>query len=455
MSVRTRADPPFLAAAREANQRKPWLLFFLALLISILPPYVDLLPTNLTSPARAIALGLLGLLMLGLFNGSPESTKQNIRPGIYLIVFYLLLQVLLYIVDLVNNVSVQYGSTVYLATLRYESFTLLLASVGIALYTVMRVSTHEQRELVLAAIIGGLAFACIVGALQSFAEVDLRLLFKLPGFHEAAQLGRPSDATENSPTLSRFNAPRAFSTTGHPGEFSALAAVAVPLAIHFSRFAPTRWLRLLSLLTVAIALAGLLAANSRTGILVLVASMLVYIWTFQIRELAFTAIGGGVLAMIGFAAFPKSIDALTKAVTLGAAGEDASVQGRLDDYAAVSEAFSAHPFFGAGFWSAVPADSDGSLDNQWLTAIYQGGLIGVLAMLVLVVGALVAFVAALRRASTRASRDQVFAMGAVFAGLTTSTFTFDMFRHQQAVMMTFLFFGLLWCCISIPRDRPA
>ena len=83
------------------------------------------------------------------------------------------------------------------------------------------------------------------------------------------------------------------------------------------------------------------------------------------------------------------------------------------------------------------------LDNQWLQAIVQGGVVGVVAMLLIAFGGIAGMTAALRRARSRAERDQ-YALGASYVGMLVSSATFDLFSFQQATFLFFLLYALLW-----------
>jgi polysaccharide biosynthesis protein PslJ len=108
-----------------------------------------------------------------------------------------------------------------------------------------------------------------------------------------------------------------------------------------------------------------------------------------------------------------------------------------------------HARDGLGFGTTQPAEY-GFLDKEWLQALVQGGgAVRLVGMIVLVAGGILGVAAALRGATTRRERDQAYMMGAMLIGLLASSYTFDFFSYQQASLVFFLLFGLLWSNFTI------
>ena len=389
-------------------------------------------------PALIISIGLLGLVVLGFIVGGRRTERiQTVKPGVILILVYFLLEVTMYVGDLRTQFLQQLGA------------------VGIALYTMTRITTTRQRTMLLGVLAVGLTFACVVGILQSYMDIDLRLLFKPPGFRELPALGSEvQQNTANVGTLNRFSANRSYGTSAHPIEFSVLAAALVPLTIHFARFASNRLTRLLATVGIGVALIAILAAGSRTGLVGLAAALLLYIWAFELRNLAVVAVGaavlGGIATLILHGHVSRSAEGLWTAVTEGASLRDVSVSSRVDRYGVVLQSFRDHPLFGLGAGRSLGFVA---LDNQWLYALSAGGIVGVTALMVLGGGGLFGIAAALRSARTGRERDQAFAIGALFTSIFVTSFTFDLFAFNQTLLVLFFAFGLLWSnvTISIPK----
>jgi O-antigen ligase len=183
------------------------------------------------------------------------------------------------------------------------------------------------------------------------------------------------------------------------------------------------------------------AGVSRSGVVALAAALLVYMWTFKLRELGVAMIAGALALLVGVLAAPGTARALFK--TISNSTEDSSVLQRLADYSKVSQTFREQPVFGLGLGGS-PSSEYGFLDNEWLQSLVQGGVVGLLAMIVLAGGGVFGLAAALRGATTTRERDQAYTMGAMMMGILASSFTFDLFSYQQATLILFILFGLLW-----------
>ncbi|SDE15800.1 O-antigen ligase family protein [Rhodococcus tukisamuensis] len=430
-------DGPRPVDAGEPRERTPWLLGFLCLLIPILPSF-SVLPGPLKSngsPAKLIAVLLFGLVMLGFVFVRRTASSRSIRPGVVIMLLYLLLQLAIYGVGLhrVDNAVVQGSMT--------RALINLVANVGVALYIIVRVRTARGRNFVLGCLATGLAFACLVGLLQSVANIDLRFLFQPPGF------------VTNSDELEmgeRWGAKRVVGTSQHAIEFSVLAAVAVPLAIYFARNAAKRQVRWAAVAACGLALVSMPAAVSRTGIIALATAFLVYMWNFNVRQLAIgLAVGCTVLAVY-IATFPDIAIALWN--TTVASETDPSVLSRTSDYAMVSQTFREHPVFGLGL-GATPPTVYGYLDNEFLQAVVQGGIVGVAAIMVLAAGGIFGIAAALRGATTTREREQAYSLGSIFIAIIVCASTFDLFNFQQVTRILFVIFGLLWSNFAVPLQE--
>jgi polysaccharide biosynthesis protein PslJ len=373
-----------------------------------------------------------GLALLGFLFVRRTGLTRTVRPGVLIILFYFLLQLTVYGVGLTNVDSALVAGS------RTRALINLVANVGVALYILSRVRSTRQRNIVLGCLAVGLAFACLVGLLQSLTNIDLRFFFQPEGFVAN---------TDELEMGERWGATRVMGTSQHAIEFSLLAAITVPLAIYFSRNA-TKWpVRLAAVLTCGVALAAMPAAISRTGLIALAAALLVYMWKFKLRHLVVGVVVGGLALGAYILAFPDITNALYN--TIVNSEQDPSVLSRTADYALVSKTFQAHPIFGLGLGGTPPAQF-GYLDNEWLQAIVQGGILSVTALMVLTGGGLFGIAAALRRATTPLERNQAYTLGSMLVAMLVCTFTFDLFNFQQAVRIFFIVFGLLWCNFAVP-----
>lgn len=437
----TSTDPQRLLEAAEPRERTPWLLAIMCLLVPILPSF-SVFPGPLKgngAPERMIAVVLFGLVLLGFLVVRRTASMRTIRPGVVIILVYFLLETAIWGAGLTHlgSALVESGKT--------DAILNPIATVGPALYIIMRVRTTRQRNIVLGCLATGLAFACLVGLLQWLANIDLRFFFEPPGFVKNL---------EDLEMETRLGATRVVGTSSHPVEFSVLAAATVPLTLYLARNAIRREARWAAGLACALALVCIPAAVSRTGIIALAAALFVYMWNFKARDVL-TAIGAAAVAVWAYTAvFPSVANALWQ--TILHSEEDPSILARTADYAMVGDTFRAHPIFGLGLGASPPTEY-GFLDNEWLQAIVQGGIVGVAAMVVLAGGGFFGVTAALRAATNSREREQAYMLGAVFVAVLISSFTFDLFSFRQAAVFLFIVFGLLWSSftVAVPENRTA
>jgi polysaccharide biosynthesis protein PslJ len=437
--------PAAVMAAESTNDgaatsdRVPLLLRLFCVVLPVLPTYL-VLPGALKgngAPARMMAVTMFGLVILSFLMVRRITPARQVNPGTLILLIYFALWLTAYGVGLLNN------DDFLVSTSRTRSLMALVAHVGVSLYLLARVHSPRQREIVLGYLAAGLTFACLTGLLQGISSIDLRNLVNIPGFVVS---------TDTLQQFARGGITRVTGTSQHPIEFSVLAAVTVPLTLYLARNSATKHVRTLWGLACCVAILALPAAVSRSGIVSLIAALLVYMFAFKVRRII-SAVTVGIIGLGAYAAvFPHIADAMWN--TIAGSGEDDSVEGRIDDYARVSDLLRERPFFGLGLGGSPPA-AFGYLDNEWLQSLVQGGAVGLLAMTLLAGGAIFGISAALRRTPTSpGQREQTFMLGGIAVGILSSSFTFDLFGFEQAAMMFFMVFALLWSGFSVALPEP-
>lgn len=358
----------------EPRERNPWLFAILCVLIGLLPSHC-VLPGPLKSngsPATLIAVMLFGLSALGLAATRRTATTQTVRPGVMFILLYFLLNFAVY------GAGITHRDTELVEGNKTRAIIWLVATVGVTLYAMTRIETTRQRNIVLGCLATVLSFAAFVAVLQNATRIDLHLLLQPPGLViNAADQGRGTGADL---LTERMGAVRAIGTAISPIEFSVMAAAGVPLTIHFARNAANRNVRWLAWLGCGLALAAIPATGSRSGALALAAGLLVYMWTVKVRHLGIAILVGAAAVIVEVNLVPNTAHAMWNVIVN--ASEDTSIADRTSDYARVSETFHHHPLLGLGLGSTPPVEY-GFLDNQWLQAIVQGGIVGAASMILL------------------------------------------------------------------------
>jgi polysaccharide biosynthesis protein PslJ len=434
-------DGALCQAVRPPDQdRTPWLFAFLCLILAVVPSYFVLsgpLKSN-GAPVKIIAFVLFSLAVLGFVLTRRSTSNPTLRPGVLLLLTYSLLMLVVY------GVGVSHLSSALAEPNKSRAMLIVIANVAVALYATTRINTSRQRSIVLGCLAAGLTFNCAIALLQITAHIDVHSFLQPPGFVDnQTDQGRGFAAV----LTDRFGAQRAYGTSAHPIEFAVLAAVAVPLTLHFARHGATRQVRLLAALSTGVALFAIPTAVSRSGLIALAAALLVYMWTFTLRGLCIAVLGGAAAVLANLVVAPNTAHALWATITNSQ--QDDSVMDRIAAYVKVSQTLHDHPLFGLGL-GANPAVEYGFLDNEWMQALVQGGVIGLLGMIVLAAGGVFGIAAALRSSRTPRDRDQAYTIGAMFVGILASSYTFDLFGYIQAAFVFFIMFGLLWSNFTIP-----
>jgi hypothetical protein len=122
-------------------------------------------------------------------------------------------------------------------------------------------------------------------------------------------------------------------------------------------------------------------------------------------------------------------------------GVDPSIQGRTDDYSYVGELVTEDPWLGRGFGTFRP-DVYIYLDNQWLLTLLEGGVLGLLALAAVLLGAPVLARGAYHRAPDAAGRSLAQALAGATLALAASAVTFDLLSFPQVALLSFVLFGL-------------
>jgi len=248
---------------------------------------------------------------------------------------------------------------------------------------------------------------------------------------------------------------RSYASSQHPIALSVMLSILIPVAIYlavYGRRPRNGWSRRIVYgLAAAALLMGVLAAVSRTAVVVLGVMTLM---TLLLRPyLGITLIGLALPALvIGFLAAPKVFDTLF-ASFLDLDALIASQQtspgwggaGRLADLEPALAQVAVHPFFGTGVGSRIVVGEQRNafiLDNQFLGTLMETGVVGVVGLSVLVV---VPAIMLLRFCFTTARTAPryaflAFALAVSSAGYVAALFFYDALGFYQTV---FVFFFLL------------
>jgi O-Antigen ligase len=251
---------------------------------------------------------------------------------------------------------------------------------------------------------------------------------------------------------------RVFASAEHPIALSATLAMLVPLGIYLAkRDGGWRWWIATGLLAV-----GVVSTVSRTGVLMLFVIGIAYtvikprdVWRalpmLVPLLVAMNLVVPGALGGLKSAFFPPG--GLVAEQQYGA-GQYGS--GRLADLGPGLAEWRQRPVLGQGYGTRIsdlddPRQNAGILDNQWLGALLETGILGAGLLLWL-------FLRTIRRLGHMGRLDGsahgwlLASLAASLAGFAAGMFTFDAFNFTQVTFLAFIFVGLAVAALRL--DSP-
>lgn len=363
--------------------------------------------TDLGRPALIVAVLMCCWWLLARLN--PRLTMVGPQPLRWAVLVYVLSTVASYAVGFLRGLTVMESNSADRALLHTAAF------VGVVLVVADGLANWDRFDLLFRVFVWCAGFMAVVGLLQFVLWTDVTVYLMVPGLEPKGFV--PGFEIRGAGI-------RVASTTMHYIEFSSVMATALPFAIHFARFAPQRRSRQKFFIVAVLIAAAIPATVSRTGFvavaLVLVA--MVPVWSWRTRY-NMAVVGAGLLAAL----------MLVKPGLLGTvwglfsgAGEDPSVTSRTDRYDMVYNYFVQRPWLGRGTGTWVSPQYQ-YLDNQWFAQALTNGLLGVAALALLPLTAIVLALLALRRAVRPADRQLCAALVSTQLIAIAVSFTFDSF----------------------------
>jgi O-antigen ligase len=240
---------------------------------------------------------------------------------------------------------------------------------------------------------------------------------------------------------------RASGTSTSPIEYGVVMTMVLPLVVTYAMYARShRWLYRLFLCVVTLAV---FLSISRSTLVCASAGVVVLAiaWTpaARLRAALFIAVAGvGVYLTV-----PGVLGTLTGLFT--GASNDPSIASRTGSYDLAWAFFQANPLIGRGFGTFLP--KYWILDNGYLGQLIEGGVLGLLGLLSLIVTGVVAA----RRAQriTQNSFERALAQGviaSIVAGACGLAF-FDTFAFPQSAGCFFLLLGLAGAIWRLARGQ--
>lgn len=238
-------------------------------------------------------------------------------------------------------------------------------------------------------------------------------------------------------------------TANHPLEFAAVLSMVLPIAIMSAR--SKERLRWQHFAIISLIFLGILLSLSRTAILC-VALGLAIIFPALPRIWRVVGIIAGVVILGILSAVMPGLFGTLRGLFLGIS-DDPSIQSRTDSYALVAEFWSNNPWIGRGLGTFLP--KYWILDNMYLQALVELGLLGLLALGGVSV---IAFMCAWRvqpRYPKGPDRDLIRGIAAGVAAGAASFAFFDALSFPQSAFTLFLLIGMAGAYWRLARRTAA
>jgi polysaccharide biosynthesis protein PslJ len=327
-----------------------------------------------------------------------------------------------------------------------------LASVLLAFFLIASVVRDRTSiDRLLKVLVGGAA------VVAGFALIEYRT-----GFNIFNELSRVVPLLELRDVLSeddvaRGGRNRVYASAQHPIALGALLVMVLPLALYLGRSSGRRWW-----LAGAVIAMGALGTLSRTGILMLLVIVCIFLWlrpretkrfwpallpALVVVHLALP----GTIGTLKASFFPEGGLIQEQSASAGGRGS-----GRIADLGPSLAEWSRQPVLGQGFGTRVvdegPKNNALILDNQWLVTLLETGLVGTVAWGWLLLRAV-------RRLGRAAKEDLgergwlAAALAASFAAFAAGLFTYDGFSFIQVTFVTFILLGVAGALLTPATAR--
>lgn len=321
-------------------------------------------------------------------------------------------------------------------------------SLGLVLFILVIVRSRAGLELLMRGIVMGATLSGVVGLLAVYVNLDLSSVISLPGLSDQGSL--------LTGDLQRAGAVRPQGMAGHPLELSAVLTVSFPLAVGLATAERRRgrtgavWV-----LASLVLLVAALSTISRSAVIAAVVAVMVMAWSWPVRRVA--ALAGAAIVSV-FVAIALGASVVTRvAGVLTGGSQDASFASRTNGLDYAFDVLPDHLWFGQGI-GTYDVQKQPVLDNYYLGRVVEGGLVGLLALVALLLGTLFVAVAARRRFTEIGDHST----GELVNGLVGSITAFvviglilDVPGFQQISSLQYLLIALAGVAATAAREEPA
>ena len=412
---------------------------------------IFVIPTRFGLKGQSLVM-ILGLVALGLWaffriqDGPAPSHRSNPLPLV--LAAFLAMRLVQY-----ANAALHHRTPDRI-TAADRNLVLVLSFIGIAMFVSELARSRTRRRAVILVVVIGTGFMAAAAVVEFAIGLDVDGLLRPPGFVSGA---REEGGALFAPE--RFGIDRVFGTANGVIEFAAVLAAGLPLATYVALRGAAAWERNVGRLTVLLIIVGLPLAVTRTGVVGFVLAGVLTLAGLprgqRARALGAFAAGFAVLLLF----FPAVTDAtigLLRDFT-GTQSENVGLEGRTGDYEVVWDLVEDQPLLGEGLQThdpTLPRQAEGGrvrnlfLDNQYLSELLAGGVLGVVSLLSLPVAGVLAAGKVRRLARDDDDAALAGALRATVIVLAVTWSFYDSFSTRSATGLFFLVFGLLSALVA-------
>lgn len=422
---------PALFADQVYGSRRRALRMDAAFAFGVAICLLTLIPSRLILPGTSADVGRPGTILCVLMfcwwaatRCNPQLAMPGPQPIRWAVLLYLLALLVSYVIGFERGLTPLEANAADRALLASGA-----AFIGAILVAADGISNWDRLRVTLQVFIWCCVYMSVIGLLQKVLPFNIVEYMTVPGL---SNLGIPG-------YQERGGGLRVAATTTHYLELAATLSIALPVAIHFAKFAVTRggrrWFGGAALLISA----GILVTISRTGIISVLIAVLILmpLWTWRAR---YNVVAVGLSAVVAMSAVQPSTVRTFYDIFAGAS-DDSSIEVRLERYAMVGYYYSQRPWLGRGTGTWEPPMYQ-FLDNQWLRTALEGGAVGVAILVVLHVTAITVAGIAMRRARDEADRHLCLVLISVQVVAMFIAYTFDSMTYTTYSLTLGMSIGL-------------
>ncbi|MUM16684.1 O-antigen ligase family protein [Mycobacterium sp. CBMA271] len=304
-------------------------------------------------------------------------------------------------------------------------------------------NTARIIEILLKALVIGGAVTATFALVQFVTGIDIAAMARIPGFMRYVDTGVAHG-------IVREGVVRAQGAAGHSLELSAVLTTIAPIGaalIYNAKTAAKKtwpWAAL-----TAIVIAGSVVTVSRSAFVGLAAAILVMSWRWPVRRLA-GLLGAAVAAAVVAAVSGLGIfEAIIK--TFLGSDNDPSLQSRARGIDYVMSHWTEHFWLGQGSFTYPTGPEQPVLDNEYLSRLIEGGVVGAAALVILTITAIVYAGTARNRCNDAAATELINGVLGALVALAIISTVLDVSAFQQISMIRWVLIvlaGAAWVLVK-------